>query len=477
MRSKMRRILAFLACAFLAGCASFPKDLPQRPALLYPSAGQAMASMGVGKASQTHEGPAGPWWEAFGQPVLDQFEQQALRGSPDLVVAQARLASATAAEKLAQLQTDVHYSTDAGVTRQRFSENGIFPPPIGGSTFTDFSVNQSFGYSLDLFGREADLVDAATARAGVARSLREAVRLTLSAAVADSYFYWAGIRQQLLLAQEIEERHQTEEALARSAYQLGLTGMEPVHEAMRKLDEDADSIKQLEYLDRAARYRIAALLGLDPDHASQLPVPGIMGPAPDLPSGLQLDELAYRPDIAAQRATLESAKAESAAARADFYPNIDLKAVIGLDSLDLGKLLRSGSLAFSAGPALHLPLFTTHTLQARLGMREAEVDAVIGEYNHSILEAARQVVDGYALNTSLDQRLEARSRALANMKDLAVLTDQRRDFGLTRPLDAVEAELGVLKQQSDLSRVHTAQLRARVALAVALGGDAHVQQK
>ena len=467
----MRRAFVSLIGVGLAGCAVLPTDLPPRPALLAPQASATVAALAQEQPALPKTGGE-PWWQAFALPELNRLEQQALQANPDLVTARARIEAASRAQQLALLDAGVRYSTDASVMRQRFSENGIFPPPIGGAVFNQWDLTQSLSYSLDLWGRNRALVQAAGAQTQAARQQQAEVRLTLSAAVADAYFAWAESSEELALARTIENRHQREFELARSRFKLGLDGVAPVHEARQKLDLDADRVHGLSYLDRAYRFRLATLLGLDPDHAADLPESRLQGEnLPALPGSLPLDALSSRPDVAAWRALVEAADAQTAAARADFYPNIDLKAAIGLESLDLGKLLRAGSLTLAVGPAIHLPLLNTHTLQARLGIREADFSAAVGEYNHTILEAARQVADRYALNASLDQRAQAQRAALGELSATRALADKRLALGLTRPLDVLEAELAVLEQQINTTQVRAAQLRARVALAEALGGS------
>ena len=462
--------LILLSGLILGGCAALPTNLPPRPAVLQPQAAATVAELA--KEIDTASAPMRDetWWQAFAIPELNRLEEQALSTNPDLVTARARLEAASRAEQLARLDAGVHYSTDASAVRQRFSENGIFPPPIGGSTFTQLDLTQSFAYGLDAWGRNRALMQAAGAQTRVAQAQGQAVRLTLSAAVADAYFTWADSGQELALAQTIEQRHRNEYELARSRFELGLAGIGPVHDARQRLDLDADMVHGLDYRNRASHYRLAGLLGLDPDHAAQLAAPRLEGQLPALPPSLPLDALGRRPDVAARRAGLEAAKAEVDATRAEFYPNIDLKAAIGVESLDLAKLLRSGSVTFAVGPALHLPLFNSHTLQARLGMREADVSAAVGEYNHTVLEAARQLVDSYALNVSLDRREAVQRQALDETRQTRALADKRLELGLAPRFDALEAELAVLDQELNLTRLRAAQLRARVVLAEALGG-------
>ena len=176
--------------------------------------------------------------------------------------------------------------------------------------------------------------------------------------------------------------------------------------------------------------------------------------------------------MAALRSRVEAASDLSAAARADFYPNLDLRMMVGLETLDLAKLFQANSLSASIGPALHLPIFNGRTLRAKLGMREADYAAAVAAYNRTILDAARQAADAYALIASLEHRSQAQRLALQETEQTRALARQRQTLGLASPLDALEADSAVLGQRMNDIEIQAARLRARVALFKALGGDA-----
>jgi NodT family efflux transporter outer membrane factor (OMF) lipoprotein len=467
----MNRIFSGLSLALaLSACAQLPADLPPRPGLKAPETAATLASLSA--AGQTKTAPqTNRWWESFGQPDLNRLIETALQGQPDLAAAQARLRMADQTERLARLEAQVRYSTDASIVREHLSKNGLFPPPIGGSTFTQTDITQNLSYSLDWWGKNRDLVDAAGNQLQAARDEAAAVRLAVAAAVADAYFADADVGARLALARELEQGHRKEQALLKARFELGLDAALPLIDARKKLDQDEDLIHGLAYQDRALRYRISALIGSDPDHAARLPLPDLQAPVPPLPAGLTLDWLARRPDVAALRSRIEAAADLSAAARADFYPNLDLRLMVGLQTLDLGTLFRADSLSASVGPALHLPIFNGQTLRAKLGMREADYAAAVAAYNRTILEAARQAADAYALVTSLDQRSQAQQRALQETEQTRTLAEHRQKLGLDGPLQALEANSAVLGQRMHEIEIQSARLRARVALFKALGGD------
>ena len=465
----MNRLLPAILLA-LAACARLPTDLPPRPDLEAPATAATFARLAGESDRGGVAAVAECWWESFGLADLDRLIDRALKNHPDLAAAQARLVMAEQTERLARLQSQVNYASDASLVREHLSRNGLFPPPIGGSTLTQTDVTQNIYYDLDWWGKNRALVLAAGNAAEAARDEAAAVRLALAAAVADAYFAWADVAARLALARELENRHRCEAALAQTRFDLGLDAASPLIEARKKLDLDEDRIRALEYLDRAGRYRLAALAGDDPDHAAALVVPSLDGRLADLPDKLPLDWLARRPEVAALRARVAAGAARSQAARADFYPNIDLRLMLGLETLDLGKLLQAGSLSASLGPAIHLPLFNGSTLSAKLRLQEADYAAAVADYNRAVIDGAAEAASAYALLVSLEQRARAQEQAAREARRTFDLARRRQELGLAAALDGLEADAALLSLRLDQTANRAALLRARVRLFKALGG-------
>lgn len=468
----MKRLLLALLLV-LSGCAQLPHDLPARPVLKTPGTAATLAALAdTFEQNSSKQAPSERWWESFELPGLNRLIEAALKDAPDLAAAQARLRMADQAERLARLDAQVHYVTDASIVREHLSKNGLFPPPIGGSTFTQTNLTENLSYNLDWWGKNRSLVQAAGNERQAARDEAAAARQSLTAAIADTYFASADVEARLNVARELEHDHRKEHDLFKARFELGLDSAQPLIDARQKLDLDEDRIRGLEYVARSLRYRLSALIGADPDHAAALPTPALGARLPPLPDRLPLDWLAHRPDVAALRSRVEAASDLSAAARADFYPNLDLRMMVGLETLDLGKLFQANSLSASIGPALHLPIFNGQTLRAKLGMREADYATAVAAYNRTILDAARQAADAYALIASLEHRSQAQRLALQETEQTRTLAEQRRTLGLASPLDALEADSAVLVQRMNDMEIQAARLRARVALFKALGGDA-----
>jgi len=128
------------------------------------------------------------WWRGFGDPQLDALIEDGLASSPDIAVAAARV---RAAEALAQqansaLLPRIGAEGSAGVVQQ--SKNLGIPPQFVPNGIQDTGhVAATFGFDLDLWGKNRAALAAATSDAEAARVDQAQARLVLTTAIAAAY--------------------------------------------------------------------------------------------------------------------------------------------------------------------------------------------------------------------------------------------------------------------------------------------------
>ncbi len=467
MRAKVDlRILTSIAIVGLvSACAPLPADLPSRPALLNPRIDAVVPANGVSRTRQENR-----WWERFGDSVLNRLVVEALQQNPSLAHAQARVRAAQGGVRQAELEADVHSTANAGGTRSRISEHGFLPRPFAGETYNLADVSAQAEYDLDWWGRNSALIAAAGNAAQAAAGEYAAARVAVAALVCDSYFALAdAIAQDELARLQVEKRRSTL-ALERARLKHGLASPQPLREAEQSLARAEDALNRSTYGVKSARYRLAAALGQSPDQANALPVASLPEPI-GLPESLPLDWLAQRPDVAAQRSRVELAGNLSDATRAEFYPNVNLMLLVGLESRSASEFLTQGAATGSAGVAIHLPIFNVRSLRNRLGTRESEYAVAVAEYNRTVFEAARQVADSYAALASLARRAEFQREAVSAANSAESLSSSRYRNGLSSKAESLGAEISALGQRQSETETRAARLRAAVALFQSLGGD------
>jgi len=466
----MKALLALAAAAvLLAACASTGGE---KPVASRTDANTLAAAQTLAKAATSDAAwPRADWWKRYGDDQLDALLDEALKGSPTLRAADARLRKAVAAAGIASSARKLQLTGSADISRQRFSEHYIFPPPFGGSWNTPANLDASLSFDLDLFGRLRSAYEGALDEAHAAQVDRHAARLLLSTSIVRAYAQLQAAYDQLDIANaELADR----ENLVKLVEQRKLAGLDSdveLRQAQVGIPEAQERIAQLQETIELTRHQIAALLGDGPDRGIAIRRPHMKAVAgPVLPTRVPADLLGRRPDIVAQRWRIEAAAKDVDSAKAAFYPDVNLAALVGLQSLTAADLLKAGSLNVNVGPALRLPIFDGGKLRANLAGKDADYDIAVEQYNQGLAEALREVADQLASMRSIDrQRAQAADgvRVAQDGYDLAML---RYRAGLGNYLQVLNAETQVLAQKNLQATLAARELDASVSLTRALGG-------
>src|SRR5262249_52327569 len=153
----------------------------------------------------------------------------------------------------------------ASSVRQRYSENGIFPPPLGGSTQTLNQLQATLSWDLDLWGRNRSAYDAALGTARAVDVDTHAARLALSTAVAQAYVQLQRAYLQLDVAQTTLAERERIYTLTRDRNLAGIDSKLELKQAEAALPATREQIAQLNELISLTRNQLAALLGAGPD--------------------------------------------------------------------------------------------------------------------------------------------------------------------------------------------------------------------
>jgi NodT family efflux transporter outer membrane factor (OMF) lipoprotein len=189
-----------------------------------------------------------------------------------------------------------------------------------------------------------------------------------------------------------------------------------------------------------------------------------------LPSVVPAELVGRRPDVVAQRWRVEAAGHDIAAAKASFYPNINLVASIGKQSLGFEHLGDASTRIFGVGPAISLPIFEGGRLRAGLALQNANYDVAVETYNSTVLTALRDVADQLSSMKWLQTRMEELQQAVSTAQDAADLVRQRYAVGLANHIQVLIAEDAVLQQRRALIDLQAHALSLDAALIRAIGG-------
>jgi NodT family efflux transporter outer membrane factor (OMF) lipoprotein len=415
--------------------------------------------------------PKDDWWRTYADAQLDELMDEALAGSPSLQVAQARLRAAEAQVTRASAVRLPSTTLDAEATRQRYSGNGLYPAPFAGNYYSDARVALDFSYDLDFWGRNREVLESARANERAAAADRDAARLALTVAVARAYFNLNLQFADLQIAKDSLVQQDTILDLTQQRAARGLENIARVRESEASVALTRTGVSYVEGSIRLVQSQLGALVGAGPDRGLDLQQPALVVPQKvELPSVLPADLLGRRLDVTAQRWRVESATHGIAAARAAFYPNVNLAAFAGFQTIGLSKLFNGSSAIVGAGPALSLPLFNRRELRSDLEAEQAQYDLSVAQYNQTVIDAVNEVSNVVTNWSSLVKEAEDARIAEDAAQNAYSITKDRYRAGLDNYLTVLSSENEVFLTQAVRAQLLARQLNLTVDLVRALGG-------
>jgi len=447
--------------ALLSACATVDRT-SSREAVVDPTK--------LGATEAPVDWPRDDWWTRYGDPQLDALVAEGMAGSPNIAAAKARIARAAAATGVARAALLPEVGGNATATYQRYSENSIFPPPLGGSWQTEARLALDFNYEIDFWDKNGAALRAALSQAQASQAESQAVRLTLTSSIAHQYFDLQRLLAQRAVSRAAIVQREDIVRITNERFAAGLDTKVEVRQAEAALGTVRTELAQYDEAIAIARHRIAALVGQGPERGARIVAVSARAPAASLPSAIPLDLIARRPEIAASRLRVEASREEIHVARAQFYPNVNIAAFAGVGSLGLSNLLLASSGILGVGPAIHLPIFEGGRLNANLQGREAESDLAVTTYNQSVIDAVRDLADAVTsiqglARTSAEQAIAR--KATDEAYELAVV---RYRAGLGNYLTVLTAQTQQLAQDRLNVDLAARAFDLDVNLARALGG-------
>jgi NodT family efflux transporter outer membrane factor (OMF) lipoprotein len=456
-------IVIALALA-LSACITPPKLGPQQ---------RAIASDRLGLSPEVSASvPVQAWWSTFNDPQFDSLMRQALADNPSLAQAMARVREAQSLADVTRAGLAPSVSFDAQEIRQRLSSHEPIPEPYNGTKRWLGSEGLNLSWDIDFWGHQASLLKQARSQTAAAALDVAGARLALSGAVAQAYIDLYRNDALADVAQRTETQRRRILEITRRRVQSGLDTNVELREASGAVPEAQVELLQARAAAALDTHQLAALSGEGAGVYAQLRRP-TLDPAAvlPLPAALPADLLAHRPDVLAARERIEGAEAGQAAARAAFYPDINLMAFAGTSAVGLGKLFVGNSAVYGAGPAIHLPLFDAGRLRAKYRGAAAEIDDAVSAYNESVLQAVRETSDQLSLVEALNAQIVRQQQSLDDAEAAYQLAEERYRAGVTTYLTVLTTETAVLSARREHVALVSDQAIARVNLLLAVGGS------
>jgi NodT family efflux transporter outer membrane factor (OMF) lipoprotein len=402
------------------------------------------------------------WWEQFGSAELNRLMQEALMQSPQMGAALAQVAQARAAVAIAGGPLLPSVSASGGASTSHTN-------PSSGHSYSDTSVNAGLdiSYELDLFGANRAGLMSAEAGYQASQADADAVALVLSGDVAATYFNLLNLRERIAIADTNLENAREVLRIMRVRVGLGADSQLELAQQEGVVASREASRTTLAEQEQNITHALAILLGHAPSQpvTQETQLTGLNIPRID--AGIPSDLLTRRPDIQAAESRLIAANADIGAARAAFFPSVNLGGGLSLAAAGFGD---PATTIYSLASSLSAPIFRGGALQGGLDQASARQKELAENYRSTVLEALGETEDALAAVNAATARETSLRVAMEQARIAYDLSRRRYDLGAIDFQTLLDTQGTLLSAEDSYTQVRLERLYAAVGLYKALGG-------
>ncbi|BFM03744.1 multidrug efflux RND transporter outer membrane channel subunit AdeK [Psychrobacter alimentarius] len=453
----------------MAACNTIPKA-DTRPVLAEPNIpiGQTYGAFDKETAS-TAEQPSiasQRWQNFYSDDRLKGLIALGLENNKDFESARLAIEKARAQYQITDINDLPSIDGSAGYTRQR--QRSV--------TSDGYSVNLGLAnYELDFWGKISSLKDQALQNFLATTAAKDATQISLISNIAQSYANLSYSLAQLKLAEATVESREQSLFIAGKRFEAGIDPKLPSLQASASLETAKLAVLRAQSSILTSRNALQFLVG-GPIPTNLIPTPAVSNITSQqiFNAGLPSELLRYRPDVLQAEYNLKAAGANLEVARASYFPSISLASSIGVSSGSLDDLFKSGSVGWSFGPSISVPIFDAGRLDANYDVAKIEREQTLTNYESSIQTAFREVSDVLATRATLGEQLESQYRLQDNFEQTYQIADARFKAGIDNYLDVLDAQRSLFSTQQGILDLELQKIVSQIELYQVLGGGANL---
>ena len=410
------RVLAVMLALPFAGCMVGPNfATPTAPA-----ADKFLESSNPSILSDRQEYEE--WWTVYHDPTLDRLIKIAYDQNLTLLAAGARVLEARAELGVAigefypqtqQIGASVGYNQASRVDPTSNPLNNL-------GNYWRASLGTQISWELDFWGKFRRGVQSADATYLASIATYDDVLVTLLGDVATTYIGIRTLQQQINIAHENVIKQRKALAIARDRFHGGTaTGLD-VFQAENVLAQTEATIPQLTAQLQQGENALRVLLGMKPQSLDSLLVGSDAIPVPpkDVAVGIPADLIRRRPDIRSVELRAAAQSAQIGFTKADLYPAFSLTGAFGTvagstGSNRVGDVFTAPGIQFAFGPTFSWPILNYGQITNNVRVQDARLQALLIDYQNTVLKAQREVEDGLAAFLQGRQQVDLLRRSVA----------------------------------------------------------------
>jgi NodT family efflux transporter outer membrane factor (OMF) lipoprotein len=467
--SYFRLPLCIASGLWLGGCSLIPSVGPDytAPAFELPVRWQQGGALSGNPGQPAESATLARWWQQLGDPLLEQLIDEALQGSLDLKLAQAKLQQARASRGQTEAGFFPALKASGGSSRNE-SAAVISSAP----TRTLYDAGFDASWEIDLFGGTRRAVEAASADLESSAASLANTRVSLLAEVATNYIDWRNAQQRQEIARRNLASQEETLQITRWRNQAGLASSSDVEQAHTSVEQTRASLPDLAVALVQAENRIAVLLGKRPGeiHARLAPFKALPEVPVQIAAGIPADVLGQRPDLRMAERTLAAETARIGQQQAKRFPSLSLGGSFGWQAYSAAALGGTGTLTRAVSGTLAATLFDGGKLRQAAAVQTAVQQQALVNYESKVLTALEEVENALASHAAARERVIARRAAAEAAQNAALLTRKQYEAGLADFQKVLETERTRLSAEDNLATARATVLSTLIKLYKALGG-------
>jgi NodT family efflux transporter outer membrane factor (OMF) lipoprotein len=406
------------------------------------------------------------WWSHFEDPTLSSLISSALKNSPNIATASARVREARSRR---DAESALLFPFLGGSTSASSNDNS----GDGANSTTNFNARLNASWEVDLFGRRRSIVEAAAAQIGATEENFHSVQAALAAEIATSYTRLRVNQAALSVIENIVKTRADTSQLATWRAQAGETDSLEAEQALSSLEQARASVPALQQSISQTQNLLALLAGQVPGSLDAKLSRGLKTiPYPDrsLALGIPADTLRQRPDVRLAGYQLLAAAANVRAATAERYPSLNLSGSLGLNTLSSGKIFNPETVTSGVIAGLTGPIFDAGRIRSNIAAQSAIEEQALQTYRATVLLALSEVEDSLIACRRTTERLTALEKATSSARQAALLAEQRYQAGVIDILTVLDSQRTLLGLEDSLFTARANRTIAYIQLYRALGG-------
>lgn len=424
------------------------------------------------------------WWKAFRDPLLDRLIDRAFQQNLDLQRAGVNLLEARAQLGIAKgllFPQTTQFGMNGGY--ERLSGESPYYQGFNDYEFPYFQTGFDTAWELDIWGRLRRGVEASGAQLTSRTLDYDDLLVTLTAEVASAYTQIRTFQQRLALAQSNADLQERSYKIAESQYRNGLSTELDMQQASALKQQTLAEIANLESGLRQSKNGLCLLLGMQPSHLTQELGTGTEIPraASRIQEGIPADMVRRRPDVRAAQFRAAEQSARIGIAQSELLPRLTLVGTVSyatgsFDVIDAMNSLTPSGLAGKFGPTITWPIFQFGRLKNNVRAQDARFQALLIDYQNTVLKALREVEDALIAFRKAEQRVTSLEEGVTASRRAATLALKQYQNGLEDYTRVLNSELLLVQQQDKLTLSRGEVTRYLIAAYKALGGGWEIRE-